>query len=83
MSDARRRKTVNAVVALLDAMPEAWVQDVLQRLNVRGAVVMDQPAPTRRRVCGICTLPYPLCRSRWSDDHDWEGPEPRDQEDGA
>lgn len=72
MSD-RRRKTVNATVALLEALPEAWLDDVIQRLGVRGAVALEQPAE-KRRVCGVCTLPYPLHVARWADDHEWEEP---------
>jgi hypothetical protein len=70
----RRRKTVNATVALLEAMPEAWLEDVLARLGAKGAVVLEQPADKRDRRCGVCTLPYPLHVSRWGDDHEWEEP---------
>lgn len=82
---ARRQKTVTALVALLDALPGDWLEEILQRLNASGRVTLDAPAGARRRVCGICTLPYPLCRTRWGDDHEWEGPPPAlestDQED--
>lgn len=78
MSD-RRRSTVNAVVALLQAMPEAWLQDVLQRLQARGAVVLDNAPAGPPRVCGICTLTYPLHMARWADDHEWEEPAVREK----
>lgn len=74
MVSDRRRKTVNATVALLEAMPEEWLNDVLQRLGARGTVVLEQPVEKDRRRCGVCTLPYPLCRARWADDHEWEEP---------
>ncbi len=70
----RRRKTVNATLALLEAMPEDWLDEVLQRLGARGAVVIEQAAGDKRRVCGTCTLPYPLHMARWADDHEWEEP---------
>jgi hypothetical protein len=71
----RRRKTVNATVALLEAMPEAWLEDVLARLGARGAVVLEQPAEKRDRRCGVCDLTYPHHVARLHiDDHEWEEP---------
>lgn len=74
MSD-RRRRTVDATVALLAAMPEAWLQDVLDRLGASGVVALPEDQAKPRRVCSTCGKPYALCRrlaQATGDDHEFE-----------
>lgn len=74
---SRRHAQVNAVVALLQALPEAWLEDVLARLNTRGVVVLETPAKRERRACGVCGHYYPKCRAlaqATGDEHDFEAP---------
>lgn len=72
----RRRKTVNATVALLEALPEDWLNDVLARMSARGAVVLEKVEDRHKgRVCGVCSLPYPLHIARQHlGEHEWEEP---------
>lgn len=74
MSD-RRRKTVNAAVALLEALPEEWLSDVLARLGGRGVLAIPEQTVKPDRRCGICGLFYPHHMARQHiDEHPWEEP---------
>lgn len=74
MSAAQRKAQTTALIALLLALPEQQRVEVLTGLAMRGLVVMEQESKHGRRVCGVCGLPYPLCRSRRlaDDDHEFE-----------
>lgn len=76
MTTAQRKAQTTALVALLQALPEQQLADVLAALAARGVItVADQGGDKRRRRCGVCGLPYALCRQRWTGDHDFEAVE--------
>lgn len=70
-----RKALTAALTAVLQALPEEQLQDVLTGLNTKGVVVMETPSARPHRPCGVCGLSYPQCRRRWADDHDYEAPE--------
>jgi hypothetical protein len=75
MSAAQRKAQTTALVALLQALPQQQLMDVLASLEAHGRItVHDQGGTRRRRRCGVCGLSYPLCRQRWSEDHEFEAP---------
>lgn len=67
---SRAGRQVRAVVQLLQSLTEAQLVDVLSGVGA----TLDGPAKRKGATCGICTLPYPICRDRWGDDHEFEGP---------
>lgn len=75
MSLARRDRQVQAVVQLLKALTDKQLVDVLAGIGA----TLDGPAKRTGERCGVCTLPYPLCRARWADDHEFERPKRADQ----
>lgn len=66
-----------AILALLQALSDSELQDVLTGLNAKGVVAVATPVDRPQRPCGTCGLSYPLCRRRWADDHEYEAPAPR------
>lgn len=73
----RRKAQTAALVALLQSLPDVELQDVLSALDTKGMVVLETPTARPTRPCGVCGLAYPQCRRRWSDDHEYEAPEPK------
>lgn len=72
----QRRAQTTALIALLKALPDQQLQDVLTGLDAHGLVVLDVPPERPKRPCGICGHPYPKCRRLWSEDHEYEAPDP-------
>lgn len=73
----KRKAQTAALIALLQSLDDAQLQDVLSGLDTKGVVVMETPTARPARPCGVCGLSYPACRRRWADDHEYEAPEPR------
>lgn len=71
----RRAKQTTALVALLQALPEDQLKDVIEELGAKGVVVVETPADAPRRVCGTCGHVFPECRRRalaTGDDHEFD-----------
>lgn len=72
-STARKAKQTTALVALLKALDEKQLIDVLQGVDAS----LNHPTPEdgprhRGRPCTICGLIYPQHVARWGDDHPFE-----------
>lgn len=71
---ASRKALTAAVVALLQALPDDQLGDVLTALNTKGVVKVETPKDRPHRPCGVCGKSYPVCRRMWADDHEYEAP---------
>lgn len=74
--------TRTALVALLRSLAPGDLVAVLQDVNAETILKASAGEKPHRkaRLCGVCRETYPRCRALWSDDHEWEGPQTKAQE---
>lgn len=73
MTSKAREKQTTALVALLKALPDAQLIDVLTGVGAELVVPLTSSGPRHRgKPCGICGLIYPQHIARWGDDHVFE-----------
>lgn len=63
------RRQIQALSGYLKTLPDRILNAVLFDL---GATPAPEKATAKPRVCRTCGKPYPVCRSLWADDHEFE-----------
>lgn len=61
---ARQRADVAALVGMLADRYPSVLTAVIAELEARGLVTVAKPVERPARKCGVCGLPYALCRRR-------------------